>query len=63
LAAGLSLPLLQGLGYTPGARDDSALQALTLAYCVLPCLLKLPAAWLLMRLDRPLAPRLAEPAR
>ena len=63
LAAGLSLPLLQGLGYTPGARDDSALQALTLAYCVLPCLLKLPSAWLLMRLDRPLAPRLAEPAR
>ena len=47
LAAGLALPLLQWLGYAPGQRDDAALQALTLAYCVLPCLLKLSAAALL----------------
>jgi Na+/melibiose symporter-like transporter len=43
LAAGLSLPLLALAGYTPGARDAQALQALTLAYCALPCLLKLLA--------------------
>ena len=53
LAAGLSLPLLALAGYTPGARDAQALQALTLAYCVLPCLLKLLAAgalqWLVIR--------------
>lgn len=47
LAAGLGLPLLQWLGYAPGRRDDAALQALTLAYCLLPCLLKLAAAGLL----------------
>jgi glycoside/pentoside/hexuronide:cation symporter, GPH family len=47
LAAGVALPLLSLLGYTPGARDADALQALTLAYCVLPCLLKLLAAALL----------------
>lgn len=49
LAAGLALPLLQLLGYAPGARDTGALHALTLAYCVLPCLLKLAAAGLLYR--------------
>ncbi|MEO7640640.1 MAG: MFS transporter, partial [Ramlibacter sp.] len=44
LAAGLALPLLGAAGYTPGARDAVALQALVLAYCVLPCVLKLLAA-------------------
>ncbi|MFM1908051.1 MAG: putative Na+/melibiose symporter [Pseudomonadota bacterium] len=44
LAAGLALPLLAVAGYTPGARSDTALTALTFAYCVLPCLLKLLAA-------------------
>ena len=44
LAAGLSLPLLGLFGYAPGARDEAALQALTVAYCVLPCLLKLAAS-------------------
>ncbi len=44
LAAGLALPLLALLGYQPGARDPAALQALALAYCLLPCLLKLAAA-------------------
>ena len=50
LAAGLSLPALQVFGYAPGARDAAALQALTLAYCALPCALKLAAAALLHRL-------------
>jgi Na+/melibiose symporter-like transporter len=49
LAAGLALPLLAAFGYTPGARDAQALSALTLAYCLLPCLLKLAAATLLWR--------------
>lgn len=49
LAAGLALPLLQWFGYTPGNRSDTALQALTWAYCLLPCGLKLMAAALLWR--------------
>ena len=44
LAAGLTLPLLAWLGYSPGARDASALQSLTTVYCLLPCLLKALAA-------------------
>ena len=47
LAAGLSLPLLSAFGYSPGARDAGALQALALAYGLLPCALKLVAAALL----------------
>jgi Na+/melibiose symporter-like transporter len=47
LAAGLSLPLLGAFGYAPGSRGAGALQALGLAYCALPCLLKLAAAALL----------------
>ena len=49
LAAGIALPLLALFGYAPGSRDPGALQALMLAYCVLPCLLKLAAAGLLYR--------------
>jgi Na+/melibiose symporter-like transporter len=49
LAAGLALPLLQLLGYAPGQRDAQALQALSIAYCLLPCALKLAAAALLYR--------------
>ena len=49
LAAGLALPLLQALGYAPGRQDAAALQALSLGYAVLPCLLKLLAAALLWR--------------
>lgn len=49
LAAGLALPLLQWLGYAPGQRSPEALHALTLAYCLLPCALKLAAAALLYR--------------
>ncbi len=44
LAAGLALPLLDAFGYSPGARDPQALQALVIAYCVLPCALKLIAS-------------------
>lgn len=44
LAAGLALPLLGLFGYAPGARDEAALTALVIAYCVLPCLLKAGAA-------------------
>ena len=44
LAAGLALPLLALFGYAPGVRDAAALNALVVAYCVLPCLLKLAAA-------------------
>lgn len=44
LAAGLALPLLSLFGYAPGARDAQALGALLVAYCVLPCVLKLAAA-------------------
>ena len=50
LAAGVALPVLGWLGYTPGAQDPQALQTLTLAYCVLPCALKLLAAALLYTL-------------
>ncbi len=44
LAAGLTLPLLDLLGYRPGTTSPEGLQALTLAYAVLPCALKLLAA-------------------
>ncbi len=44
LAAGLALPLLGLFGYTPGTRAADGLQALVVAYCLLPCVLKLGAA-------------------
>lgn len=47
LAAGLALPLLGWFGYAPGTRDGPALQALTIAYCLLPCALKALAATVL----------------
>ncbi|MEO6745008.1 MAG: MFS transporter [Caldimonas sp.] len=47
LAAGLALPALQALGYAAGVREAGALAALTGAYCLLPCALKLIAAGLL----------------
>ncbi|MCU0928839.1 MAG: MFS transporter [Burkholderiaceae bacterium] len=48
LAAGLALPLLQWFGYSPGSQDEAALRALVIAYCALPCALKLAAAALLV---------------
>jgi Na+/melibiose symporter-like transporter len=50
LAAGVALPLLSWLGYTPGTQDPAALQTLSNAYCLLPCALKLLAATLLYTL-------------
>ncbi len=47
LAAGVALPVLGALGYVPGTRDPQALQVLSMAYCLLPCALKLLAALLL----------------
>ena len=44
LAAGLVLPLLQWLGYSPGQQSVRGLVALGLAYAVVPCILKL-LAW------------------
>ena len=43
LAAGLALPLLALFGYAPGGRSPEALNALVVAYCVLPCVLKFAA--------------------
>jgi Na+/melibiose symporter-like transporter len=47
LAAGLSLPLLSWWGYSPGTQDANGLQALSAAYGLFPCALKLLAALLL----------------
>ena len=47
LAAGLALPLLAWLGYVPGQTDVAGVQALSLAYGLLPCVLKLAAGSLL----------------
>jgi Na+/melibiose symporter-like transporter len=47
LAAGVALPALQAFGYAPGSQSPQALGALTTAYCVLPCVLKLAAGALL----------------
>lgn len=49
LAAGLALPLLAALGYTPGTDAPRALQALALVYAALPCALKLVAVAALAR--------------
>ena len=49
LAAGLALPALAWAGYVPGA--DTALTALAIAYCLVPCALKLCAATVLFRSD------------
>jgi len=49
LAAGLALPLIAALGYTPGGNQTVAL---TLGYCLLPCGFKLIAAWATWRFSR-----------
>ena len=49
LAAGLSLPLLDVLGYQPGTSSVAGLHALGVAYAILPCGLKCTAAWCLWR--------------
>jgi Na+/melibiose symporter and related transporters len=47
LAAGIALPLLAGLGYTPGTPATGILPPLVIAYCLLPCGLKLLSGGLL----------------
>jgi Na+/melibiose symporter-like transporter len=49
LAAGISLPLLELLGYLPGTTEVHGLHALAVGYALLPCLLKSVAALLLWR--------------
>jgi len=53
LAAGIALPLLAALGYTPGATGERALGALAFVYAAVPCALKLVAvgtlAWFARR--------------
>jgi Na+/melibiose symporter-like transporter len=44
LAAGIALPLLDYLGYTPGRATEPGLTALGITYALLPCTLKLTAA-------------------
>jgi glycoside/pentoside/hexuronide:cation symporter, GPH family len=44
LAAGLTLPLLELLGYTPGTQQPQALNALTIVYCLVPIAIKIVAA-------------------
>jgi Na+/melibiose symporter-like transporter len=45
IAAGTALPLLDALGYQPGVQDGAS--ALAATYALLPCAIKLAAAWLL----------------
>jgi Na+/melibiose symporter-like transporter len=45
LAAGVALPLLALFGYVPG--EPETVRPLYFAYCVLPCALKLCAAYML----------------
>ena len=47
LAAGVALPLLAWLGYTPGATGAKGGAALAIAYAALPCLFKCAAGLLL----------------
>ena len=44
LAAGLGLPLLAVLGYTPGSDSPQGLLALSAVYALVPCALKLLSA-------------------
>lgn len=56
LAAGLALPLLALLGYSPGSRDAAALAALATVYALVPLVLKLGAMALLWAWRRRLEP-------
>lgn len=49
LAAGISLPLLDWLGYAPGHASEEGLRALVIGYALLPCGLKVCAGLLLWR--------------
>jgi GPH family glycoside/pentoside/hexuronide:cation symporter len=49
LAAGIALPLLDYLGYTPGVTNFDGTSALRLGYAVVPCALKILATLVLWR--------------
>ena len=49
LAAGISLPLLDWLGYAPGHASEEGLRALVIGYALVPCGLKVGAGFLLWR--------------
>ncbi|GGE38710.1 MFS transporter [Actibacterium pelagium] len=57
MAAGITLPLLDFAGFEPGQTNSAqALTTLTWAYAVVPCILKLCAIWMVVRLpETPLA--------
>ena len=59
LAAGLALPLLAALGYTPGGTDGAGTRALALVYAGVPVVLKLGAIALLWRWREALEPGVA----
>jgi len=57
LAAGIALPLVQWLGYRPGAASSAGIVALAVVYAGVPCVLKLMAAALAWKnLVRPQSP-------
>ena len=54
LVAAVLLPLLERAGFVPGAVNNAeALWALTLAYGLVPCILKVAAMALVLALPRP----------
>jgi Na+/melibiose symporter-like transporter len=55
LAAGIALPALYYLGYSPNAANAQGLGALSLAYALLPCVFKCAALILLVLspIDKP----------
>ena len=58
LAAFFTLPLLERSGFTPGqANSAEALNTLTLAYAVLPCILKLGAFGMVLTLPTEVSPK------
>ncbi|WP_306006756.1 MFS transporter, partial [Aquicoccus porphyridii] len=53
VAAVALLPLLDWSGFRPGGANDArGLLTLTLAYAVIPCLIKLVAIWMVARLSQ-----------
>ncbi len=60
LAAGLTLPLLGLMGYTPGTQQPQALSALTIVYCLVPIAIKVVAVLALyLLMIRPLSPTIS----
>jgi glycoside/pentoside/hexuronide:cation symporter, GPH family len=51
LAAAITLPYLQSVGFKPGQESTkSALHALNLSYAIIPCFIKLISIYLLWRM-------------